>query len=129
MSMPREKGRERLQELIDEADDVFSSFTRRIESKPLYEEALKIAQDAQKEPETEYIQGKIDLINGKWLDALEHFDRVTKIDPQSFQAWHNRSFALIELHRYEEAIACDDIALKLNPKYAFAWAHKGFSLS
>jgi hypothetical protein len=65
MSIPEKKPQKSLQELIDAADDVFSSFTRRIESKPLYEEALKIAQDAQKELETEYIQGKIDLPGGR----------------------------------------------------------------
>ena len=50
-----------LQELIDEADDVFARITKRRESISLYEEALKIAREAEKELETEYLQGKIGL--------------------------------------------------------------------
>ncbi|MBN1763266.1 MAG: hypothetical protein JW878_09380 [Methanomicrobia archaeon] len=60
--MPEKKVQKSLQELIDEADDLFTHITSRKESRPLYEEALKIAREAKKEPETEYIQGKLDLM-------------------------------------------------------------------
>ena len=128
MNMPEKKPQKSLRELIDAADDVFSNFTRRSKSKTLYEEALKIAQEAQKEPETEYIQGKIDLVDEQWEDALKHFDRVISLDSNYFKAWHYRCFALGELSRYEEAIVCYDKVLEINPKYEPAWYNKGILL-
>jgi tetratricopeptide (TPR) repeat protein/ribonuclease BN (tRNA processing enzyme) len=128
MRMPKKKPQKSLQELIDAADDVFINFKRRIESKPLYEEALKIAKEAKKELETEYIQGMIDLLDEKWGEALQHFDQVIKRDPQFFKAWNFKGFALDELWRYEEALACYDKALEINPRYEFAWNIKGITL-
>ena len=128
MSIPEKKPQKSLQELIVEADDVFRDERRRQESKPLYEKALKIAREAKKEPETEYIQGKIDLVDEQWEDALEHFDRVIKRDPHFFKAWHYKGFALDELGRYEEALACYDKALEINPMYEATWYNKGILL-
>ena len=76
-----------LQELIDEADDLFARITRRKESISLYEEALKIAKEAKKKLETEYIQGKIALIDEKWEDALSHFERIVILKPDFFKGW------------------------------------------
>ena len=63
MSIPEKKPQKSLQELIVEADDVFRDERRRQESKPLYEKALKIAREAKKEPETEYIQADFPMPN------------------------------------------------------------------
>ncbi|HUV02893.1 MAG TPA: tetratricopeptide repeat protein [Desulfobacteria bacterium] len=123
--MPKENIEKSLQELIDEADDLYAHFTRRKESRPLYEEALKIAQEAKKELETEYIQGKLDLVDEKWEDALQHFDRVIKRNPQFFKAWNYKGASLDALARYEEALACYDKALEINPRYEDAWYNKG----
>jgi len=129
------KFQKRLQELIDAADDLFARITRRKESISLYEEALKIAKEAQKEPETEYIQGKTDLIDEKWEDALKHFDRVIRLDSDFFKAWHYKGVALDglgtalgEIGKYEEAIACYNKVLVINPRYEYAWFNKGNSL-
>ena len=123
--MPEKKTQKNLQELIDKADDLFSSVTRRKESRPLYEEALKIAQEAHKEPETGYIQGKLDAVDEKWEDALEHFDRAIKLNLQFFKAWHYKGLALDELGRYEEALAYYDKALEINPSCEWTWNNKG----
>ena len=125
-----------LQELIDKADDIFANIMTRKESISLYEEALKKAKEAQKKLETEYIQGKIDLIDEKWEDALNHFERVLIIDPDFFKAWHYKGFALDELdralgevRRYQEAMECYNKALAINSMYEQSWFNKGNSFS
>jgi len=114
-----------LQELIDEADDVFARITKRRESISLYEGALKIAREAEKELETEYLQGKIALVDEKWEDALNHFERVVIVNPKFFKGWHYKGFALYELGKYVESIECYDKALEINPQYAEAWSNRG----
>ncbi len=125
MSMPEKKGQKSLQELIDKADDLFWDITKRPESKSIYEEALKIAQEEKKELETEYIQGKLDLLAEKWDDAIEHFEKVIRLDSDFRKAWNYKGFALFELFRFAEAIECYDKALKINRKDDTAWNNKG----
>jgi len=43
-------------------------------------------------------------------------------------AWHNKGVVLINLARYEEAIACFERAIELKPDYADAWHNKGVAL-
>ena len=43
-------------------------------------------------------------------------------------AWHNKGAVLINLARYEEAIACFERAIELKPDYADAWHNKGVAL-
>jgi len=117
-----------LQELIDKADGVFADFPRRKESKLLYRKALKMARRAKREFESEYIQGKIDLVDEKWEESIEHFDEVTKIKTDFSRAWHYKGFAFDELGRYEEAVDCYDKALEINPESADTWNNKGNSL-
>lgn len=88
---------------------------------------MKKAKEAQKQLETEYIQGKIDLIDEKWEDAFKHFDRVIRRDSDFFKAWHYKGVALDELGtalgevgKYEESIACYDSTLQIEPKYELA---------
>jgi tetratricopeptide (TPR) repeat protein len=126
--MPEKNVQKSLQELIDEADDIFRDEQRRKESKTLFEKALKIAKEAQKELETEYIQGKIDLLDKNWEDALEHFDIAIRLKTDFFKAWHYKGFALHELGKYEEAIACYDKVLEINPIFEVAWSNKGNEL-
>jgi len=118
-----------LQELIDEADELFARITRRKESISLYEEALKIAKEAKKKLETEYIQGKIALIDEKWEDALNHFERVVILNPDFFKGWHYKGFALYGLGKYVESLECYDKALEIDPGYEPAWFNKGNSLA
>jgi tetratricopeptide (TPR) repeat protein len=128
MNMPEEKVQKSLQELLDEADDLFTHITSRKESRPLYEEALKIAQEAKKELETEYIQGKLDLLEEKWEVALKRFNQVIKFDTKFIKAWNYKGVALYKLEKYEEALACHDKTLEINPSSDFAWNGKGDAL-
>src|SRR5260221_7758697 len=49
--------------------------------------------------------------------ALEAFDRLLKLQPDSADVLNNRSMALSDLGRNEEALASLDRALALNPSY------------
>jgi tetratricopeptide (TPR) repeat protein len=116
---------QKLQELIEEADNVFSYIPKRKESKPLYEKALKIAKSDKKKLETEYIQGKLDLVNRKWSEACEHFDKIIKLASDFHKAWNYKGFALIKLKQYDKALKCYDKVLKIDPKYLPALNGKG----
>ena len=43
-------------------------------------------------------------------------------------AWRNKGASLHILGSYQEAIACFDQAIELEPKDAFPWYNKGLSL-
>ena len=42
--------------------------------------------------------------------------------------WNDKGNSLYSLGRHEEAIACFDEAIQLDPKYSTAWSNKGDSL-
>jgi tetratricopeptide (TPR) repeat protein/ribonuclease BN (tRNA processing enzyme) len=126
--MSNTKNQGNLQELVEQADKVFADFSRRTESKPIYERALRLAMKKKRILEAEYIQGKIDLLNKKYEDAAKHFDEVTKLDFLHFKAWRYEGFALDELGRHEEAIICYDKALEIRPDDESSWYNKGNAL-
>jgi len=117
-----------LDELIKKADRIFDDISRRAESRPLYEEALKIAEEEGKKLEIEQANSKLCFIDKKWEKAVKHFDEITKLKPVFSKAWHYKAFALQQLGRYKEAIECYDKALEVDPEFAYAWNNKGNSL-
>ena len=44
------------------------------------------------------------------------------------ETWFNKGVALFGKGQFEEAIACFDRAIEINPRYADAWYHKGVAL-
>ncbi|MCU0632965.1 MAG: tetratricopeptide repeat protein [Methanolinea sp.] len=54
-------------------------------------------------------------MGGRYLEALECFDRTLAIDPDFAIAWQAKGVALHNLGRYEEAIECYDRAFALDP--------------
>ena len=64
----------------------------------------------------------------KFLEAIQLFDRVLEINPESVDAWNNRGVALYRLGKTEEALDCYDRALKIDPGFLEAWRNKGFVL-
>ncbi len=53
---------------------------------------------------------------GQKKEALIYFDKSLKIQPDDVITLHNKSSALSELGRFDEALKCVNKALKLNPK-------------
>ena len=54
--------------------------------------------------------GRLDL-------ADTHFAEAAKLDPNSFEAWHNLGLSLFRLNRFEEARAPLERAAALNPGF------------
>lgn len=64
------------------------------------------------------------LAEGKHSQALELFDRLTKLDPENATYHNNKGVALYKLGRYIDAIPCFEEAIKLNPKNAIYYHNK-----
>jgi serine/threonine protein kinase len=60
-----------------------------------------------------YLKGHSLAVLGKFTEAIECFDKATKIDPYYFPAWADKGAALINLNRYDEALTCIDRALNI----------------
>jgi len=54
-------------------------------------------------------------VGGRYLEALECYDRALAIDPDFTIAWQAKGVALHNLGRYDKAIECYDRALSLYP--------------
>ncbi|MCQ8893831.1 MAG: tetratricopeptide repeat protein [Methanolinea sp.] len=65
---------------------------------------------------------------GRFLDAIECFDRVIEMDPTHVDAWREKGICLKELGRYEEALQCFDRALDLDGKVPATYYAKGETL-
>lgn len=54
-------------------------------------------------------------------DALHCYDRAISINPANYLAWRNQGNTLVELRRYDEAIASYDQALQIRPDDQVSW--------
>ena len=62
---------------------------------------------------------------GKFMDAIQCFDRVIEMEPGHVQAWQDKGVCLKELGRYEEAIQCFDRVITLSPSNPEIYYFKG----
>ena len=62
--------------------------------------------------------------------AIAELDRAIALTGErgSEAPWYSKGAALVVLGRYEEAMACIDTALKINPRNEVAWVNKGNAL-
>jgi len=94
--------------------------------KPLVEEKVdNDPLDAQKY----YSEGFTLYNQGKYLEALEKFDRASEIDPNFADAWYNKGVTLSTLGRYPEAIESYDRVIAIDPNHVKAWWNKGVILN
>ncbi|MEH1908462.1 tetratricopeptide repeat protein [Nostoc sp.] len=61
-------------------------------------------------------------------DIIANLDKVLEIKPDLYEAWYNRSIALVNLGSLEEAIANLDKALAIKPDLYEAWFNQGIIL-
>lgn len=78
--------------------------------------------------DTELKQGNFYYFAKNYEKAIEHYDRVLKVEPKYVNALMNQSTAFLHLGRYEEVIKCYDEILKIEPTYVYLWKWKGDAL-
>lgn len=62
---------------------------------------------------------------GRYIEALNSFDRAIRIDPTYPDAYEGRGSVLYQLERYAEALASYEQAITLDPQFAQAYFGKG----
>lgn len=65
---------------------------------------------------------------GLYQEAIEVYDRVLSMNPESTYAWNNRGVALFKAGRTQEALECYDQSLKHDPQNLDALRNKAFLL-
>jgi tetratricopeptide (TPR) repeat protein len=73
--------------------------------------------------------GNILVADRREESAIQSYDRVLAINPDYYEAWHNRSIALAKLGRTEEAIQSYDRALAIKRDDHDAWNDRGIALA
>ena len=61
-------------------------------------------------------------------EAIEHYDKVIKNDPDNTGAWHIKGMLLIKLGKYNKAVDLADMVIDRDPVDAMAWLIKGIAL-
>lgn len=74
---------------------------------------------------SEIAQGDQLVKDGRYEDALYHYDRAIRTGSRPASAWTSRGVALKRLGRMDEALRCHNVALKLDPENEIAWCNKG----
>jgi tetratricopeptide (TPR) repeat protein len=65
---------------------------------------------------------------GKMEEALVCYQKATELDPNSFSAHADGAWVLMQLRRFDEAIAECDIAIGIDREAPAPWTNKGFAL-
>lgn len=74
---------------------------------------------------SEIAQGDQLVKDGRYDDALYHYDRAIRTGSRPASAWTSKGVALKRLGRMDEALRCHNVALKLDPENEIAWCNKG----
>ena len=61
---------------------------------------------------------------GKFQDALNAYDRATKISVKDAEVWNNKGLAFAALGKSQDALQCFNKALGLKPDFADALKNK-----
>ena len=95
----------------------------------LYGDELALWQDAETrdphDPVVHVFEGLVLNKAGRSVEALDHFEKAVRMDPDSFLAQYNLARALEQGNRPNEALGRYEEALRLNPKSAAAHHHLG----
>ncbi len=62
------------------------------------------------------VKGKSLLEDGKFDDALGFFEQALLLNQNDPDLWNNKGIVLRSLGRYEEAIECFNMSLKIDPR-------------
>ena len=74
---------------------------------------------------TEFYIGLTFQDKGEYEEAIKHYDKAIRSDPQYAEPYNNRGNAKFALGLHRDAIADCDRAIHLNPQYAVAYYNRG----
>ena len=63
--------------------------------------------------------------DGRYEDALYHYDRAIRTGSRPASAWTSKGVALKRMGRLDEALRSHNVALRLDPDNEIAWCNKG----
>lgn len=66
---------------------------------------------------------------GKFRDAIVHYDKALKLDPNNVRALHNKGLAFFGLNKFHKSIESYDNALKVRPESLDIKLNKAISLN
>ncbi len=72
-------------------------------------------------------EGLNKFAGGKYIDAIDSFDKAIKIDNKNMVAYSGKAASLIKLNKTEDAIEIYNIAININPKIASMYEELGLA--
>lgn len=75
------------------------------------------------------LQGDGFLAGGRYLEAIDSYDKAIEVQPLSFEAWLGKGRALRNLRKYEEALEIYEKVTEVRPDDVNAWNAKGNTLN
>ncbi len=71
-------------------------------------------------------KAKNDIVKGNYNDAMKNLHLAKKIEPENIKVYSLLGWVLLELEKYDEALAVYQKVLKLDPSNEIAMVHIGF---
>jgi len=105
------------------------TYGRKPQALKLAKKYLKVAIDKNLPGEVEYFLGQVQLIQGNFAHAIEHFDQAIKINPLDGASYNDRALSMIELGIIDEAFNYFDKGIAVEPDYATIYHNKGWLLN
>ena len=79
--------------------------------------------------EIEYFKGQVEMLEGNFVNAIEHFDAAIKHNPKDGAAYNDRALCMVELGIIDEALSYFDKGIEVEPDYATIYHNKGWLLN
>ena len=117
-----------LKEIRNNLDEAITYGDFRL-ARQLAQEGLRKSRDKEMLGEIEYFKGQIEIIQGNYYEAIEHFDRAVGYNPQDGAAFNDRALCMVELGIIDEAFYYFNKGIEVEPDYATVYHNKGWLLN